>query len=258
MTTDMANPQMLQGLMAQYGGDLFAAHMMTRRAKGKKSVAAANLAPIDDGSLRNITALALGLLRETQAALDEANARITLQQEHISRLESLAATDMLTGLTNRRGFMEAFERELDRTRRGHTKGGLLIMIDLDNFKTINDTYGHAAGDEALKLVSQTLSAAVRKMDVAGRMGGDEFVLLFSNADILGAVERAQQLAMRLNSLVLRHQGERIPVRASIGMKAYTGEDSIEAVFAAADEKMYAVKNRNRKEQKAEGLSAQYA
>lgn len=235
MTTDiMINRQILGSHVA---GELpFPASFLTH-AKSDE---------MDEHSLRRLATLALNLLRETQSALDSANGKLADQAKQITALENLAATDMLTGLTNRRGFYEAFERELDRARRNQAKGGLLIMIDLDNFKTINDTYGHAAGDEALKLVAKTLDGAVRKMDLAGRLGGDEFVLLFSNADLLGAVDRAQQLAMRLNSLTLRYRGEKIPVRASIGMKAYKSGDTVEGVFAAADEKMYEVKANNRK------------
>ncbi len=236
MTTDiMINRQVLGSHIA---GDLpFPAPFLPHGAKNDE---------LDEHSLRRLATLALNVLRETQSALEAANVKLADQAKQITALENLAATDMLTGLTNRRGFYEAFERELDRARRNQAKGGLLIMIDLDNFKTINDTYGHAAGDEALKLVAKTLGGAVRKMDLAGRLGGDEFVLLFSNADLLGAVDRAQQLAMRLNSLTLRYRGEKIPVRASIGMKAYKSGDSVESVFAAADEKMYAVKASNRK------------
>jgi len=195
----------------------------------------------DDASLRRIATVALDMLKDSHSALEEANRQIALQRGRIEHLEALATTDELTGLVNRRGFVDAFERELDRTARGLTKGGLLLMIDLDNFKNINDAHGHAAGDAALRLVAETLKGAIRKMDLAGRLGGDEFVLLFSNADVMAAVDRAQHLAIRLNSLVLRWKGERINVRASIGMRPYAGGDTAEGVMHGADSSMYAVK-----------------
>ncbi|MBU6235431.1 MAG: GGDEF domain-containing protein [Alphaproteobacteria bacterium] len=195
----------------------------------------------DDASLRRIATIALDMLRESNSALDEAHRQLATQRTRIEHLEALATTDELTGLVNRRGFVEAFDRELDRTTRGLTKGGLLLMIDLDNFKIINDTHGHAAGDAALRLVAETLKATIRRMDLAARLGGDEFVLLFSNADVMAAVDRAQQLAMRLNSLSLRWKGEKISIRASIGMRAYAGGDTVDGVLHSADSSMYAVK-----------------
>jgi len=206
---------------------------------------------MDDASLRRIATVALDMLKDSHVALEEANRQISLQHGRIQHLEALATTDELTGLTNRRGFVDAFERELDRTTRGLTKGGLLLMIDLDNFKNINDAHGHAAGDAALRLVAETLHGAIRRMDLAGRLGGDEFVLLFSNADVMAAVDRAQHLAIRLNSLILRWKGERIPVRASIGMRPYAGGDSAEGVMQGADASMYAVKLSRSKKKEAE-------
>lgn len=212
---------------------------------------------IDDASLRRIATVALDMLREAHTALEDAHKHLANQRGRIELLESVATTDELTGLTNRRGFVEAFDRELDRTTRGLTKGGLLLMIDLDNFKLINDTYGHACGDAALRLVSETLKGTIRRMDVAGRLGGDEFVLLFSNADVMAAVDRAQQLAMRLNTLVLRWKGEKIDIRASIGMRAYAGGDTVDGVLHGADSSMYAVKAKRaqRKDAKTEKVRA---
>jgi diguanylate cyclase (GGDEF)-like protein len=212
---------------------------------------------LDDDSLRRIATVALDMLRDAHVALEDAHRQLSAQRGRIELLESVATTDELTGLANRRGFIDAFDRELDRTTRGLTKGGLLLMIDLDNFKLINDTHGHAAGDAALRLVSETLKGTIRRMDVAGRLGGDEFVLLFSNADVMAAVDRAQQLAMRLNSLNLRWKGDKIAIRASIGMRAYAAGDSVDGVLHGADSSMYAVKAKRaaRKDAKTEKVRA---
>lgn len=211
----------------------------------------------DDTSLRRIAAAALDMLRNAHVALEDAHKQLNHQRTRIEHLESVATSDELTALANRRGFVEAFDRELDRTTRGLTKGGLLLMIDLDNFKLINDTHGHAAGDGALRLVAETLKSSIRRMDMAARIGGDEFVLLFSNADVLSAVDRAQQLAMRLNALVLRWKGEKINIRASIGMRAYAAGDTVDAVLQGADSSMYAVKAKraSRQDAKAEKVHA---
>ena len=109
------------------------------------------------------------------AILKDAKALLARQQARIDELSRLATTDELTGLLNRRGFIQVFERELDRIGREkrsglkRQQGGVVVMIDLDNFKTINDMYGIEASDAALKLVAKTLKMDIRKMDVAARL-----------------------------------------------------------------------------------------
>lgn len=252
----MVSDAVIKGKALNIGADAFAAfHLLQDDEFNKADLLHDRLnnlktrPELDDDSLRRIATTALDMLRDAHNALEEANRHITTQRSRIEHLENIATTDELTTLVNRRGFSEAFDRELDRTNRGQTKGGLLLMIDLDNFKVINDTYGHAAGDAALRLVADTLKTTVRRMDIAARLGGDEFVILFSNAEVMGAVDRAQQLAMRLNSLTLRWQGEKIPVRASIGMRAYAAGDTVETVLHGADCAMYDVKAKRAKKEK---------
>lgn len=194
---------------------------------------------------KNAHGTALSLLRQAEKSLQAAQARISEQDARIRQLETLATTDELTGLNNRRGFFDNFDRELDRARRGQSEGGLLILIDLDNFKAINDTYGHQAGDAALKLVAATLGAHIRIMDTAGRLGGDEFVLLLANTDRTKAAGRARDLVRKLNSLSLVWMGTEIPVRASLGLREYKGGDTAERIFGDADSAMYESKLGNK-------------
>lgn len=243
MTTDIAMQTSSQAAHSEY--DI--KHMMQRLYPMDQTLVLNTLQDIsneDMADTRNLWRLikaSLAAVRNLQHDLNNERATATAQAERIKHLEALATTDELTKIMNRRGFMDAFEKEMDRTNRAQTQGGLLIMIDLDNFKIINDTYGHGAGDEALKLVAQTLQAHIRKMDVAARMGGDEFVILFSNAERVGAVDRAQKLARKLNSLTLKYQGHRIPVRASLGIQSYQKGDTMDTLFAQADERMYKAK-----------------
>lgn len=195
----------------------------------------------DAGNLWRLAKAALSAIRTMQGELSEARSELARQQNRIRSLERVATTDELTGLANRRGFFDHFEKELDRIGRGQAGNGILIMIDLDNFKTINDQFGHPAGDEALRLVAQTLVAHIRKMDVAARLGGDEFVLIFANVDPVDAVDRVQKLARKLNGLTLKWQGERIVIRASTGIQGYRKGDSIETIFSKADSRMYKAK-----------------
>tara|TARA_B100001750_G_C15510148_1_gene603069 strand:+ start:2150 stop:2890 length:741 start_codon:yes stop_codon:yes gene_type:complete len=188
-----------------------------------------------------LTQYALNAIRSLQKELASAQKSLHEKNDYIEQLERLATTDSLTTLLNRRGFMDALEKELTKTNRDMVKGGLLIMIDLDNFKAINDTYGHQAGDEALVLVAQTLNAHVRKMDTAARMGGDEFVLIFSNAHPVETSARLQKLARKLNSLTLKWKDETIAIRASLGIQPYTKGDRMEVVLSKADSDMYNTK-----------------
>jgi diguanylate cyclase (GGDEF)-like protein len=146
--------------------------------------------------------------------------------------------------------MAQFAREIDKCSRNVSAGGVLVMIDLDRFKEINDTFGHAAGDAALRLVARMLAGTIRAMDVAARLGGDEFALLLSGATQLKASGRVQRLAWQLNNLSLAWQGEIIPVRASVGMRGYTRGDTPESAMDAADEDMYAAKARRRDDETA--------
>ena len=180
----------------------------------------------------------LKLLKQAHRLIEQADVKIREQEKRISALEEISTTDELTALTNRRGFMKAFEAELDRVNRDKSQGGLLLMIDLDNFKTINDTYGHAAGDAALQLVGKTLQSDIRRMDIVARMGGDEFVILFVNTDRKQAAERAQFLIKKMNNLSFIWKGDEIPVRASLGLQNYKRGAEAEHIFAAADHDMY--------------------
>lgn len=187
--------------------------------------------------------------RSVHHILKEAQRVIAEQQVRINELNRLATTDELTGILNRRGFMQTFERELDRIAREKNNGlhrltgGLLIMIDLDNFKGTNDTYGHAAGDAALKLVAKTLQMDIRRMDAAGRLGGDEFVVLFTGTSREQAIVRIQRLIKTLNNLSFIWEGTEIDVRASVGIKEYKPGDKIGRIFSAADSALYSDKSR---------------
>ena len=180
----------------------------------------------------------LALLRQAHNMIENAEDKIFAQEKRIRQLEKVATTDELTGMLNRRGFYDAFTGDLDRCSRGLIKGGLLVLIDLDNFKNINDTHGHLAGDAALRLVGRTLKAEIRAMDAAARLGGDEFVLLLSHTNKQDAATRAQSIGWKLNNLSLAWNGDEIPVRASLGLKNFGAGDKADMIFNAADQGLY--------------------
>ena len=189
---------------------------------------------------------AMTILNHTNSELSSAQHQIQVLQSRVNELDLLTTTDTLTELKNRRGFEEAFVQEMDRINRGQSKGGVMVLIDMDNFKAINDTYSHLAGDACLKLMSEALVREIRTMDTAARFGGDEFVLLLSNASKDDILTRIQKMSARLNQLSLNWYGTEINIRSSIGIQGFNKDDTAENVFHAADLAMYKNKANNRK------------
>lgn len=186
------------------------------------------------------------MLDEALAKLAEAEEKLSEQQERIAYLESLTMTDELTGLLNRRGFNSQFRRALAAARRQGAQGGLLVMIDLDGFKAINDTHGHLAGDAYLRHVARLLSARVRDHDVVARLGGDEFAILLTGTDIETGAARAQELADAANAEVMTWEGRSLPIRFSIGAQPYSADADEDDVLRQADQQMYAHKSARRR------------
>jgi len=170
----------------------------------------------------------------------------TLQRE----LEQQARTDALTGLLNRRAFLEDLERRLARpaaeTRRAH-RGGALLFIDLDNFKPINDRFGHEAGDAALIGVARLLRTTVRPTDLVARIGGDEFAVWLQDADRASTTARATALCEAAASLPSAADCNDLPLRFSIGcaMHSTTTTETPDELVARADAAMYASKRGGR-------------
>ena len=192
------------------------------------------LSPCDgQSSYREVAEAAL------EAAL-QAERRLAEQKTRIARLERLAATDELTGALNRRGFESALKRHLAEARR-HGEPGVLVIVDLDGFKPINDTHGHRAGDEVLRRVARLLMYSVRETDYVGRLGGDEFAVLLTRTSHLDGINRAEGLDRRINGMRVAWSGRMIAPRASFGIQAYGPGDDSEELIGQADEAMYRIK-----------------
>jgi two-component system, cell cycle response regulator len=166
-----------------------------------------------------------------------------------ARLAALAQTDPLTGLLNRRALTERLVSELDRERRyGHSVA--VLMLDLDHFKTVNDTRGHLIGDEVLKDTADILRAAVRSADFVARYGGEEFVLVLPETSLEGAVVFAERLRERIANTEFRGgSGVTLSVSVSIGVSLFPGPriTSVDDLLSAADAALYRAKadGRNR-------------
>ena len=158
------------------------------------------------------------------------------------RVASQATTDSLTGLANRWTFDEELALEWRRAERVGDPLAL-ILLDIDNFKTINDTQGHQAGDEVLRKVGQVLAASVRQVDLAARYGGEEFAVIVPETDLDGTIELAERLRKALESEKIELQnGTRLSVTASFGAAVKGDLPSGERLVAAADERLYEAKH----------------
>ena len=162
------------------------------------------------------------------------------------RLQTLALTDVLTGLHNRRYGMERLEQELAlATRSGRPV--CCMMLDIDNFKRVNDTFGHPSGDEALKFVASRLQGAARKQDVVCRVGGEEFMVICPDSDEKSGFTYAERLRQQVAAEPLKIVGRTLHLTVSIGVTSDTGLTSMGEVLHQADTRLYAAKlaGRNR-------------
>jgi diguanylate cyclase (GGDEF)-like protein/PAS domain S-box-containing protein len=168
--------------------------------------------------------------------------RKALEQE----LEELATTDPLTGLLNRREFGRVLDEELARSARYHHCMALL-WIDFDHFKEVNDTWGHAAGDNVLCSVSRLLESSVRSMDSVARFGGEELVIVLPEMGVIEAGETAERLRARVHELPIRVADERdVHISISVGVAVYPDHGQTAGdLCAAADRAMYQAKSRGR-------------
>jgi diguanylate cyclase (GGDEF)-like protein len=161
-------------------------------------------------------------------------------------LEQLALTDVLTGLPNRRAINEWAKRQLSGAVR-HEFPFWVVMGDLDQFKLVNDTFGHDAGDAVLKKFAEVLQANSRQCDICGRIGGDEFLIIISFADEIGARQAIERIREQVQACVFTFGGQEIGVTASFGIAGYRrGEDSdFERLVGRADGALYRAKRLGR-------------
>lgn len=182
--------------------------------------------------------------QEEQRSQELAELNQRLQQVNV-KLEELSITDELTGLFNRRHFIQRLDEEIIRSRRQKHPVSL-IMADLDHFKRINDTLGHQVGDEALKNFSAWIKKGVRRMDLVGRYGGEEFVVLLVDC----GPNRALKVADKLRREVAKHSqaapfDELGGFTVSMGVSTLTGADSAQELILRADKALYAAKESGR-------------
>jgi diguanylate cyclase (GGDEF)-like protein len=161
----------------------------------------------------------------------------------LEETQRLADSDALTGLQNRRRATQRMEHELSRARRYGTAFSVLLC-DVDHFKSVNDRFGHNMGDEVLTKVAHTLKQTQRQVDLAGRWGGEEFLVLLTNTDAEGARATAERLRAAVEAIPAFEGGPE-HVTCSIGGATFAGEDSATAFLERADQALYRAKERGR-------------
>ncbi|KKM10862.1 hypothetical protein SY88_11460 [Clostridiales bacterium PH28_bin88] len=187
---------------------------------------------------------------ELQARLAIGQRILHLEQRLLEakrKIEELASTDPLTGLLNRRTLMQRMEAEVERARRERQPISV-VMCDIDHFKTVNDAYGHQAGDAVLREVARCLVSACRSYDIVGRYGGEEFLIVFPGTDACESMAIAERLRAKVASLLVNAGDEQnIQITASFGVATVREEsaESIDALIGRADRALYCAKSKGR-------------
>lgn len=162
---------------------------------------------------------------------------VTRYKKMEEELRHLSVTDVLTNCYNRRFFMQKLEEEIERAKRNGNKFSL-IMLDIDRFKSINDRFGHNAGDLVLKSMAEMIKNRIRKIDTLARWGGEEFVLLLPDTPVENAARLAEELRESLSRMDIQGVGR---VTASFGVAGYCPGDSVDSLVNKADNMMYEAK-----------------
>ncbi|WP_300377967.1 GGDEF domain-containing protein [Henriciella sp.] len=190
------------------------------------------------------SAAAFRALAEEVIWLRQEEARL---RRELTASQEMADRDALCPVFNRRAFERELNREMARAAR-HGVSLCLVYLDLDRFKAVNDGFGHAAGDAALKRVCDMVLSHVRQTDIVGRLGGDEFAILLVHANLDDARRKARDLAERVGRLRISGigpGGQSVQLGASCGVIAWAGQGSAEQFIAEADEAMFRVKASHR-------------
>jgi diguanylate cyclase len=171
---------------------------------------------------------------------EQAELKVRKLETELEQISEQVREDQLTGTLNRRGLDDAMEREVSRSER--KKLALCVaVLDLDNFKRLNDTYGHQAGDEALAHLARVVKKTLRPTDLVARYGGEEFVCVFSETDLPQAVEIMKRLQRELTKRFFLHNNERLLITFSAGVARRERGESQESLIARADKAMYQAK-----------------
>ena len=180
-----------------------------------------------------------------QRSHDEFEAASQTLQKQNKLLETLSITDSLSGLYNRKKLDDILADQIARFKRNQ-RSFAILMLDIDRFKKLNDTYGHLAGDQVLTSVARTLSSSIRNIDFAARYGGEEFVIVLPETPLSAARDMAQRIRIQVRSAIYQFNDQSIAVTLSIGVaNSRSSDESADAVLARADRMLYEAKRSGR-------------
>jgi diguanylate cyclase (GGDEF)-like protein len=220
-----------------------ASKVASKPAKRRKGAAARKAGP---GRAGTADTARKGAGSADKLTIRRLKAQLARAQARIEELQASAETDFLLDILNRRGFERELARALAFIKR-YRATGALVVLDVDRLKPINDTYGHAAGDEVLKAIVAALSGQVRASDVIGRLGGDEFAVLLWNLSETDARAKAAALEEMIDELSFVFRGSRVAAGASAGVATLTAHSDVQRVLDEADRAMYVRKAQRRHE-----------
>lgn len=179
-------------------------------------------------------------LLDARKQADEAHSRVTELEAELSQLSDKVRADQLTGALNRRGLEEAYDIEAARAMRS-TSPLAIALLDIDNFKKLNDSQGHAAGDSALIHLVKVVKDLVRPTDTVARYGGEEFVVLMPETDLEGAIQVMQRVQRELTKRFFMHKNEKMLITFSAGVTLYRAGEPRDDAIQRADQAMYFAK-----------------
>ena len=182
--------------------------------------------------------------KDFEARISRLRIRLEKNNEELCHIQRAAEEDALTGILNRRALMRCLDDYLKEFSSSH-KASCFIMMDLDNFKNINDRYGHLNGDKVLAAIGKCLKSRLRKHDLTFRYGGEEFSVILSNLFLNDALAVAEQLRVMIENLEFVYKEERIPVTVSLGVTEFRAGDSPDDLIGRADCALYQAKSKGR-------------
>ena len=179
------------------------------------------------------------LVAQRTIELKEANNKLNQRNAY---LKELVRKDGLTGLYNHSAMIDLIEQRIAEAKR-YKLNLSVLMFDIDHFKKVNDTYGHQFGDHVLVKISKVLKESIRAVDYASRFGGEEFVILLTNIDVIEADKMAERLRLLISELDWGREGLKVTI--SGGVAHFTGKDTTKSILARADKRLYMAKEHGR-------------